>query len=97
MVGRGRLEFQEHNFGLDGRGHDARQVIRISEEGEYMIHREGHPLFELNLIFHVADCRSMLPQLADRSAILPERVQRLDYPTKPCLSRFPLSAERRNS
>ena len=59
MVGRGRFEFQEHNFGLDGRGHDARQVIRISEEGEYMIHREGHPLFELNLIFHVADCRSM--------------------------------------
>ena len=59
MVGRGRLEFEEHNFGLDGRGHDARQVIRISEESEYMIHREGYPLFELNLIFHVADCRSM--------------------------------------
>src|ERR1700682_4018798 len=97
MVGRGRFEFQEHNFGLDGRGHDARQVIRISEEGEYMIHRERHPLFELNLIFHVADCRSMLPQLAAYSAMLPESGQGLDYPTKPCLSHFPLSAERRNS
>jgi hypothetical protein len=51
----------------------------------------------LNVIFHVADCRSMLPQLAGYSAILPERGQRLDYPTKPCLSHFPLSAERRNS
>ena len=97
MVGRGRLEFQKHNFGLDGRGHDARQVIRISEEGEYTIHREGHPLFELNLIFHVADGRSMLPQLAGYSAVLSECVQRLDYPTNPCLSQFPLSAERRNS
>jgi hypothetical protein len=51
----------------------------------------------LNLIFHVADCRSMLPQLAGYCAILPERGQRLDYPTKPCLSQFPPSAERRNS
>ena len=97
MVGRGRLEFQKHNFGLDGRGHDARQVIRIREEGEYMIHRERHPLFELKLIFHVADGRSMVPQRAGYSAILPERGQRLDYPRKPCLSHFPLSTEHGNS
>jgi hypothetical protein len=51
----------------------------------------------LNVIFHGADCRSMLPQLAGYSAILPERGQRLDYPRKPCLSHFPLSTERRNS
>ena len=73
MVGRRMLEFEEHNFGLDGRGHDARQVIRIREKGEYTIHREGHPLFELNLIFHAADGRSMLPQPAGYCAILPDR------------------------
>src|SRR5260370_5313821 len=97
MVGRGRLEFEEHNFGLTGRGNDARQVIRVSEEGEYKIHRERHPLFEMKLIFHVAIGGSMLPQPAGYCAILPDCGQGLDYPRKPCLSHFPLSVERRNS